>query len=524
MQKEQGATTGATGELSAWDYLRVFRKRFWLLLLVTVVVSTVVTVVTVRLPPIYRATSRLLVVHSRPTGLETDDVMITRPQQWFETQIQIMSSRSLVENAANRLGYKNLPEFADGKDKDAIATLQRRLIVTGGGGDLVDVSAEGEDRQFVKDFVNALVDEYMRLNQSLVREASRRRLGELNNQIEALRDELEAKAKIIAQFKRENNLGLIDQQMRIAFERLEALTRAATQARLYRLTAETEYNGVRRLNKLSPVEVPDADAGGDTETLSKALELLGQRTKGGVTAEEDGVTTPKATASAPAQEEPFTMLTLREDMGQLRREILEIGVRLEDYRTKWTPLKYESEPIVLQLKEQLSAKQDELERKLGLLGAQDAESQLRLAESMFERGLSHEAKLVRDLGRQTVVVRDLNEKMNMLELHVKEEDNLRRMLDYLTDRAKRLNISVGSIADDITVISPAGLPLKPVKPNRPANIAMGIFLGLFLGGLLCVAVEASDVRLVWTPSDVRSALGQPTIGFVPNAEDEVVGF
>ncbi|MFH0964317.1 MAG: CpsD/CapB family tyrosine-protein kinase, partial [Planctomycetota bacterium] len=46
----------------------------------------------------------------------------------------------------------------------------------------------------------------------------------------------------------------------------------------------------------------------------------------------------------------------------------------------------------------------------------------------------------------------------------------------------------------------------------------------FLGGLLCVAVEASDVRLVWTPSDVRSALGQPTIGFVPNAEDEVVGF
>jgi len=109
-------STGALSsgnEMTAADYLRTFRRRFWLLLLITVVVTAVVAVISWNeelLPDTYRATSRLLMERSSPGVLDRGDLGVAGPRQWFQTQINIMSSRTLVGNAAEQAGYRNLRE------------------------------------------------------------------------------------------------------------------------------------------------------------------------------------------------------------------------------------------------------------------------------------------------------------------------------------------------------------------------------------------------------------------------------
>ena len=197
------------GEMTVWDYVRVIRTRFWLLLFVTVFVSTVVAIVTVNLPPTFRARSRVLLEKVQPTIVGVRDFMSAPRTRWFQTQIRIISGRTLVEKAAERVGYKEVQELAD--EKDPIGVLQQRLKVTPiQGSGLVDVSAEGEDPAFLRDFVNALVDEYKSFAANFRRETSRRLLQDVNNQIETVKKEVEAKRDAIVRYKMENKLGLIE--------------------------------------------------------------------------------------------------------------------------------------------------------------------------------------------------------------------------------------------------------------------------------------------------------------------------
>jgi len=149
---------------------------------------------------------------------------------------------------------------------------------------------------------------------------------------------------------------------------------------------------------------------------------------------------------------------------------------------------------------------------------------LRLAESAYVSSLSHEAKLTKSLEGQTVVVRDLSAKKNELDVQEKEERNLSNMLDDARDRFRRLNISAGQVADDVEIISSAETPALPFKPNRALYVAMGVFVGLLLGGFCGVGLDVEEKRKISTVKDVSDALSASTIGFIPNIDDQATGF
>ena len=71
--------------------------------------------------------------------------------------------------------------------------------------------------------------------------------------------------------------------------------------------------------------------------------------------------------------------------------------------------------------------------------------------------------------------------------------------------------------DAATVITPAGVPDEPSKPNIPINLILGTFLGL-LGGLgLAFVFENLDTKL-YTRAQVESVLQLPALGRIPVAE------
>lgn len=67
-----------------------------------------------------------------------------------------------------------------------------------------------------------------------------------------------------------------------------------------------------------------------------------------------------------------------------------------------------------------------------------------------------------------------------------------------------------------SVITPARIPDKPSKPNRPLNFALGTLLGLLGGLALAFLFENLDSRLR-TREQVEAALQLPTLGRIPTA-------
>jgi len=67
---------------------------------------------------------------------------------------------------------------------------------------------------------------------------------------------------------------------------------------------------------------------------------------------------------------------------------------------------------------------------------------------------------------------------------------------------------------DVTLVNPASVPTKPVRPNKAANTILGIFAGLVLSIAAGFGVEQLDTS-IGTIEDVEKYLRLPVLGVIP---------
>lgn len=70
---------------------------------------------------------------------------------------------------------------------------------------------------------------------------------------------------------------------------------------------------------------------------------------------------------------------------------------------------------------------------------------------------------------------------------------------------------------NISVITPAVVPLLPSRPNLVLNTAVGIFLGLFIGLLAAFTLEAAQKPLR-SADDLLQAAGIPVLAVLPPSQ------
>jgi len=66
----------------------------------------------------------------------------------------------------------------------------------------------------------------------------------------------------------------------------------------------------------------------------------------------------------------------------------------------------------------------------------------------------------------------------------------------------------------VEIVDPARPGLRPVRPNKPLNIALGVIIGLVVGVGLAFFIEYLDTS-VKTIDDVERTLGAPVLGVIP---------
>ena len=98
----------------------------------------------------------------------------------------------------------------------------------------------------------------------------------------------------------------------------------------------------------------------------------------------------------------------------------------------------------------------------------------------------------------------------------RQAESARQVYESLLRRADETGITSELQTTAIRVVDAAEVPLQRSSPRRGRTVLFGLFFGLFAGAGLAFFFEYLDDRLK-TPEEVRSVLGQPSLGMLPES-------
>ena len=134
--------------------------------------------------------------------------------------------------------------------------------------------------------------------------------------------------------------------------------------------------------------------------------------------------------------------------------------------------------------------------------------------SQYEIAANQERSLQAQVTGLTGDVLDLRDRSIQYNILQRELDTTRTLYEGLLQRYKEVGVTGGVTANNISIIDQATPPGSPSKPSLTRNILLSALVGLGLGIIAALVLEALDETIA-TPDDAESKLGVPVLGVVP---------
>ena len=162
---------------------------------------------------------------------------------------------------------------------------------------------------------------------------------------------------------------------------------------------------------------------------------------------------------------------------------------------------------------QLRAQIEEADSQIQTIAA-DIRSSI---QSQYAIAANEERSLQRQVSGLTDDVLDLRDRSIQYNILQRELDTTRTLYEGLLQRYKEVGVTGGVTANNISIVDRAAPPGKPSKPNLLLNVALAALMGLGLGIVAALVLEALDETIA-TPDDAESKLGVPVLGVIPLLE------
>ena len=159
---------------------------------------------------------------------------------------------------------------------------------------------------------------------------------------------------------------------------------------------------------------------------------------------------------------------------------------------------------------QLKARIDEADGQIRTIAGNIRSS----IQSQYQIAANQERSLQAQVNGLTGDVLDLRDRSIQYNILQRELDTTRTLYEGLLQRYKEVGVTGGVTANNISIVDLATAPREPSKPNMLVNMALAALLGLGLGVLAALVLEALDETLA-TPDDVEKKLGIAVLGVVP---------
>ncbi len=187
---------------------------------------------------------------------------------------------------------------------------------------------------------------------------------------------------------------------------------------------------------------------------------------------------------------------------QLRAQRAQLATTYADMQARYRP----NHPDLLKAKDQL----DEVDRAISA----EIERQVSSLQANLQIARSQEANASGTVARTSGALAAANAATVKLNELQRKADGLRDTYQTLLTRRNSISSQALVADEDARLFSPAEVPLKPVSPNKPLILLIGLGLATIISAASVWLVEVFDRKLV-TSDDVERKLGLPHIANVP---------
>ncbi|WP_373540997.1 GumC family protein [Chamaesiphon sp.] len=482
------------------QYWLVLKRRWLPAAVVFALTTAAATVWTYRQTEIFQAkgqvilkktnkTSALLSSANNATGGaigELDGLTGSTP---VNTQAEILKSLTTINGALAELRngkYANRPPERKRLEKfisKSDTFVQQLKVSSVKGTDILEVSFQDPSRELAKDVVEKIMEVYIRddrTNQRREAEAARKFVAQELPKIET---EVKQAENDLRLFKEQYNVVDLPTESVSAVETITTLNREITSA--------------------------SAQLAAETSRLEGLKSLFGGRDS------QDTIKT------GLASESPGLQRSLR--------ELQEVDAKLATEQTRFS----DNDPSILNLKEKRQALAQILQQRKEQSFAGEQSFQGRVVElqpsgiqgSMiadFAKSEAQRTSLQKQIAALTYVVDAYRQRMNALPKLEQQQNALGRKLDTtrtnyktLLSKLQEIEIAENQTLGNSRIQTHAELPQEPLSPKKGQNIAIGSFLGLFLGAATAFLLDGADKRIK-TSEEARSLLpGYPILGQIP---------
>ncbi len=447
------------------DYLLIVRERIWYIVVVFLVVFSSALVYTLSKPKIYQSTATVQIFRRDPTIIPGQQVVDTdiRSAEDLNTQVKVLESGSIVQAVADRIVGDDLRAFLapydhGGAEKPSVITIltKNRHIIPQRLTLMVWIAYDHSDRMVAAKVANYFADAYIEYNTSLRASEGRKAVDDLKDTVANQQKLVERLSRELQDYKEKNKMVSLDQRKDIVSESLKAINLEVTKAGIALNAAENRRNQIQevRARKGSLTELPFI------ATQPTIVELMKQLAAQHVVLEQLGG---RYRAKFPK------MIEAQNSYDQIQRELTKavdsVCAQVEsDYQAALQAYKQDQEELRRRTQESLEVDHAALEYD-------DKQRELRIQEAI---------------------------------------------LTNITQRRTETSMSSNIATQNARIIDRA-LPAnenKPISPNVPLNLGLGVVGGLGLGLAFAFFVAFIDDR-VKSSFDIEGVVGLPLIGIIP---------
>lgn len=434
------------------------------------------------LPPVYEARSTVLIKVGReyissPEVGNTRALLSLEQQEVLNSEIQILSNRELIEKVVTLLNVETLyPELAKKSTSKispreaSILQVEKHLSVSGvKKSSVIEVSFRHEDPKVAAKVVNLLVELF---REKHLKVFSDPQSSFLEKQLQIYRTKLGESEQSMQSFKQKNQVFSLDEQRSLLLKQRTELD-------------TTLKNTDHRIDELR----------------EKLRSLKNQKNTNGEKNKTMYTNTEKDRILVDAKAKLLSLQLAEQDLLKRYRED---SRRVEDVRNEIQTVKkflQEQEEYISGTMERGGRIYQEVELEIIKTDA-DLKSQVAKAAGVRQQLAQLEGQ-IRTL--------DLNERkfQELKRDMTSNEKYFRTYEDRFEDARISEDMNRSKLAN-ISVIQPAAVPVKPVRPKKLLTMLLSLFFGAFTGlGLAFISEHLSQG--LTTPDSVERRLGLPVL-------------
>jgi polysaccharide biosynthesis transport protein len=456
---------GSTVQRTFNDYLLILRERIWYIVVVFLVVFSSSLVYTLSEPKIYEATATVQIFRRDPTVMQVQQVIDTenRSAEDINTQIKVIESGAIVQRVAERITGPDLAAFLApyelvNPEPSAVAGLlaRNRKVALQRLTLVVSISYRHPDRLVAAKVANLFVDAYLQHNRSLRLSESASAVEGLITTVEEQQKKVQKMAQDLQDYKEKKNMPALDQPRDIVTDSLKAINAEMIRAGIELNGAESRRNQIAEARKRN----------GDLTEL------------------------------------PF--IASQALISQLTQQLTALNVQVSTLGKRYKDL----HPKMIDARNSFEKTKAELTRAVDNACAQ-VESDYQAKLRAFEQA---KGDLQKRTNESLQLGRDALEYNNMaVQLRVQEQ-----ILATISTRKTETSMSNQIVTTSARIVDSASPPpeSRPISPNVPLNLGLGVVGGLGLGLAFAFFVAFIDDR-VKSSFDIEQVVGLPLIGIIP---------